>query len=325
MLDVFSALLPHMFERLQKKWKVSGLQLVFIICTFAIAGSLTGYSGKKLMNVFAIKQDWLWVLGYFLLITLLWPLAVVLVSIPFGQFRFFMKYVRKIGKRVGIVRSSESGVQSREPEYPFTIHSARTTRSDGHSPFTNIAIFASGAGSNAQKIIDHFRNSSAVKIALIVCNNHHAGVLKIAARENIPSLIIEKENFFRGNAYTDELKEKQIDFIVLAGFMWMIPSLLISAYRNKILNIHPALLPKYGGKGMYGHYVHEAVIANKEKESGISIHYVDEICDHGPVIFQAACPVLENDTADSLAQRIHALEHEYYPVIIEDVVLKLTS
>ena len=125
----------------------------------------------------------------------------------------------------------------------------------------------------------------------------NAGVLKIAAKENIPTLIIEKEKFFRGHAYIKELKEKQIDFIVLAGFLWKLPAALIKAYPDRIINIHPALLPKYGGKGLYGHYVHEAVIANKEKESGITIHYVDEIYDHGKIIFQAKCAIMENDTA----------------------------
>lgn len=186
-----------------------------------------------------------------------------------------------------------------------------------------IAIFASGAGSNAQKIIDHFHNHSSIKVAAIVCNNPEAGVLKIAAKENIPAFIIEKEKFFRGNGYVDELKEKHIDLIVLAGFLWKLPSSLLRAFPEKIINIHPALLPKYGGKGMYGHRVHEAVIANKEKESGISIHFVDEIYDHGKIIFQAKCPVFENDTADSLAQRIHGLEHENYPAIIEKVARKL--
>jgi phosphoribosylglycinamide formyltransferase-1 len=129
--------------------------------------------------------------------------------------------------------------------------------------------------------------------------------------------MIEKERFFREDAYVDEFKKNKIDFIVLAGFLWKIPIALLKAYSNKIINIHPALLPNYGGKGMYGNKVHEAVLANKEKESGISIHYVDEIYDHGKIIFQAKCAVLENDTADSLAQRIHALEHEHYPKIIE--------
>ncbi len=179
-----------------------------------------------------------------------------------------------------------------------------------------IAVFASGAGSNAQKIIDHFRQSEKIKIALIVCNKPDAGVLTIAAKEKIPSLIIEKEKFFRGNAYVDELTKAGIDFIVLAGFLWKIPGALIKAFPDKIINIHPALLPDYGGKGMYGHHVHQSVIDNKEKESGITIHYVDEKYDHGHIIFQAKCPVLPTDTAESLAQKIHQLEHEHYHEVI---------
>jgi phosphoribosylglycinamide formyltransferase-1 len=187
----------------------------------------------------------------------------------------------------------------------------------------NIAIFASGAGSNAQKIIDHFKNSSIAKVALIVCNKSDAGVLDIAKKEKIPFLIIDKEKFFRGNAYTHELNEKKINFIVLAGFLWKIPLSLINAYPRRIINIHPALLPKYGGKGMYGQNVHESVIAGNEKESGITIHYVDEHYDNGDIILQVKCPVLENDTANSLAHRIHALEHANYPVIIEELVKNL--
>ena len=129
----------------------------------------------------------------------------------------------------------------------------------------------------------------------------------------IPVLMIEKEQFLKGDGYVDELKDAGIDFIVLAGFLWKIPSKLIAAFPNRIINIHPALLPKYGGKGMYGHFVHEAVIAAGEKESGISIHYVDEWYDHGNIIFQASCPVDANDDADSLAQKIHVLEHTHYP------------
>ena len=185
---------------------------------------------------------------------------------------------------------------------------------------TRIAIFASGAGSNAQKIIDHFRDSDRIKVSLVVCNKPGAGVLQIAAKEEIPSLVIEKEKFFRGNAYTDELKEAGIDFIILAGFLWKIPAALIRAYPGKIINIHPALLPAYGGKGMYGHHVHQAVIDHQEKESGITIHYVDEQYDHGDIIFQAKCPVLASDTADSLAGRIHQLEHQHYPAVIEQLL-----
>ncbi len=324
-----------MFQRLQKKWKVNAVQLILIICTFAIGGSLTGYAGRKLLNVFTIEQRELWIILYILTVTILWPLAVLVVSIPFGQFRFFLKYIRKIGRRVGIggsrefrVRSSESGVQSQPTDIKLTTHDlptgqagSRLTTHDSQL-INHIAIFASGAGSNAQKIIDHFRNHSSIKVALIICNKPGAGVLNVAEKENIPAIIIEKEKFFRGNAYINELQEKQIDFIVLAGFLWKLPSLLIKAYPGKIINIHPALLPLYGGKNMYGHYVHEAVIANNEKESGISIHFVDELYDHGQVIFQTKCPVLENDTPESLAQRIHALEHEHYPKVIEDIIVR---
>ena len=154
-------------------------------------------------------------------------------------------------------------------------------------------------------------------------NKPDAGVLTIAEKNNIPTLIIEKEKFFRGNGYVDELQEMKIDLIVLAGFLWKIPLSLINAFKNRIINIHPALLPKYGGKGLYGNFVHEAVLANKEKESGITIHYVDEIYDHGELIFQSRCPVMENDTPESLAQRIHQLEHKHYPLIIEKLIQKL--
>ncbi len=196
-----------------------------------------------------------------------------------------------------------------------------------------IAVFASGAGTNAQKIIDYLTSPSQppspkereewtpkIQVALIVCNNPKAAVLKIAEKENIPFLLIEKEKFFSGNVYTDELKEKGIDLIVLAGFLWKVPPALIRAFPERIINIHPALLPKYGGKGMYGKHVHQAVIDNKEKESGISIHYVDEIYDHGKVIFQARCPVHDSDTAETLAQRIHLLEHAHYSRIIESLL-----
>lgn len=290
-----------MFEGLQKKWKVGGLRLTLILFTFAIGGSATGYVAKKIMNSLSIGEDWLWAVVYILLITIIWPLAVLVVSIPFGQFRFFLKYIKKIGERMGLLKSE---VRSRKSE----------------APAVNIAIIASGAGSNAQKIIDHFRSNASIKVALIVCNNPAAGVLRIAAKENTPALIIEKEKFFSGNAYVDELKEKRIDFIVLAGFLWKIPPALIKAYPHRIINIHPALLPKYGGKGMYGNNVHAAVIAAGEKESGITIHYVDENYDHGDIIFQAKCPVLPGDTPDSLAERIHKLEHEHYPKVIEGVI-----
>ena len=183
-----------------------------------------------------------------------------------------------------------------------------------------IAIFSSGAGSNAKKIIDHLlsneKSNSTPVVSLIVCNKPEAGVLKIAADNNIPVLLIEKEKFFRGNAYIDELKAANIDFIVLAGFLWKIPDALIKAFRGKMINIHPALLPKYGGKGMYGNFVHEAVIANKERESGISIHYVDEVYDHGQIILQATCLVSDDDTPETLAKKVQVLEHRHFPTAV---------
>ncbi len=184
-------------------------------------------------------------------------------------------------------------------------------------PLKRIAIFASGAGSNAEKIIEYFEKNAEVKVSLIVSNKSNAGVLKIATEHQIPTLLIEKEKFFRGNAYADELKQANIDLIVLAGFLWKIPAKLIHVYPDKIINIHPALLPKYGGKGLYGHFVHEAVIKANEKESGITIHVVDDQYDHGKHVLQITCPVLKEDTPGSLARRIHALEHKHYAKVIE--------
>ncbi|MEP6683814.1 MAG: phosphoribosylglycinamide formyltransferase [Parafilimonas sp.] len=186
----------------------------------------------------------------------------------------------------------------------------------------NIAVFASGTGTNADNIIQYFKNKQTAIVALIVCNNPQAGVLKIAEANNIPSLIIQKEKFFKADAYIPELKNASISFIVLAGFLWKIPSLIINEYRDKIINIHPALLPKFGGKGMYGNFVHEAVLSAKEKQSGITIHFVDEFYDNGKTVFQTTCPVYENDNTETLAKRIHELEYKYFPKVIEEVIEK---
>lgn len=183
----------------------------------------------------------------------------------------------------------------------------------------NIAIFASGAGSNAQKIIDYFKNHSRIRIVLIVCNKLKAGVLDIAEKESIPSLIIEKSHF-ENTGYVTELHKYSIDFIVLAGFLWKIPTILINAFPDNIINIHPALLPLYGGKGMYGNAVHKAVIAANERESGITIHYVDEIYDNGKIIFQAKCSLDPEESPESLARKIHILEHMNYAKEIEKIL-----
>ncbi|MCY7292826.1 MAG: phosphoribosylglycinamide formyltransferase, partial [Ferruginibacter sp.] len=164
--------------------------------------------------------------------------------------------------------------------------------------------------------------SENTKVALVLCNKPGAGVLAIAQKARITSLLIEKVRFFNGDNYLAELAAHKIDFIVLAGFLWKMPFSLIRAFPEKIINIHPALLPKYGGKGMYGSNVHEAVITAREKQSGITIHYVDEMYDHGEIIFQATCEVAENETAASLAQKVHVLEHANYPRVIEEVTKK---
>ena len=272
---------------------MNSFNLALILATFALGGSLCGYAGRKLLLLMNIDTGALWIILYIVFIILLWPLCVILISIPLGQFTFFKKYIVKIFKRF-------SGSNAQGP--------------------VHIAIFASGTGTNAQKIIDHFASSSSVKIVLIACNKPGAGALSIAKKENIPSLLIEKEVFFNGGHYLAELQHNKIDLIILAGFLWKIPEQLIKAYPKKIINIHPALLPKHGGRGMYGHFVHDAVIANREKESGISIHYVDEVYDHGEIIFQAKCTVEENDTAATLADKVHVLEHTHYPPVVEKII-----
>ena len=181
----------------------------------------------------------------------------------------------------------------------------------------NIAIFASGTGSNAQKIIDRFRNSDKARVTLIICNKPGAGILNIAEKEAIPSVLIEKELFFKTSEYVTRLQNAHIDLIVLAGFLWKIPANLVQAFPNHIINIHPALLPKYGGKGMYGHFVHEAVISAGEKESGITIHYVNEKYDDGAPILQERVIITSEDTPESLAAKVLVLEHQWYPLIVE--------
>jgi phosphoribosylglycinamide formyltransferase 1 len=181
----------------------------------------------------------------------------------------------------------------------------------------NIAIFASGTGSNAQKIIDHFRNSDKARVTLIVCNKPGAGVLNIAERENIHSIIIDKQQFFQSDYYIKELQQANIDLVVLAGFLWKVPGNLVQAFPNRIINIHPALLPKYGGKGMYGHFVHEAVIAASETESGITIHFVNEKYDDGAPILQERVTITPEDTPETLAAKVLVLEHKWYPLIVE--------
>lgn len=183
-----------------------------------------------------------------------------------------------------------------------------------------IAILASGEGTNAERIIQYFYAKKTAEVVVVITNKAQAGVLKRADKLGIPSEIILSQEFTNGKAL-EVLHHYQADFIVLAGFLLKVPDNILHDYPNKIVNIHPSLLPKFGGKGMYGNRVHEAVIAANEKESGITIHYINEHYDEGNTIFQAKCPVLPQDNSDTLAMRVHELEYKYFPQIIESVLL----
>ena len=186
----------------------------------------------------------------------------------------------------------------------------------------NIVIFASGNGTNAKAIIDHFENSTIAKVILVVSNKGTAPVLLKAALSGVPVMILDKIEYFDTKEIVSFLQKQKTDLIVLAGFMLLVPRILIEAFPNKIINIHPALLPVYGGKGMYGSRVHEVVIKNKEKESGITVHYVNENFDEGEIISQKKCIVDMKETPESLAGKVHILEHEYYPQVIEQLLKK---
>jgi len=187
----------------------------------------------------------------------------------------------------------------------------------------NLAIFASGSGSNAENIIQYFSGKLSAKVAILLSNKNDAYALERAKRHNIPSYIFTREEMTETNKVCDLLKQNNIHFIILAGFLLRIPDNILNAYPGKIVNIHPSLLPKYGGKGMYGSRVHEAVVEAGDKETGITIHYIDENYDEGSVIFQASCRVAPTDSPEDVATKVHALEYKYYPRVIEDILLKL--
>jgi len=184
----------------------------------------------------------------------------------------------------------------------------------------NIVIFASGSGSNAENIIRYFLNHPTIRVDSVWSNRQNAYALERARSLNVESIYFTREEFLNEEKLAKELKIRDIELIVLAGFLWLIPPHLIRLFN--IINIHPALLPAYGGKGMYGNFVHQSVIENKETESGITIHLVNEIYDSGKTLLQKRCPVLNGDTPETLAARIHELEYEYFPKAIEDFLLK---
>ena len=184
----------------------------------------------------------------------------------------------------------------------------------------NIAIFGSGNGSNAQHISEYFANNNKVNISTFIANKKDAYIIERAQKLGIPCRIFNRNDFYYPNSVVDYLQEMEIDIIVLAGFLWLIPENILQVYPQRIINIHPALLPLYGGKGMYGMNVHQAVIDNKEVESGITIHFVNDKYDEGTTIFQAKCNITPKDTAETLAQKIHLLEYEHFPKTIENVI-----
>ncbi|RLD47652.1 MAG: phosphoribosylglycinamide formyltransferase [Bacteroidetes bacterium] len=187
----------------------------------------------------------------------------------------------------------------------------------------NIAIFASGSGTNAENIINYFKNNKKINISLIVTNNNGAFVISRAKKFNIPYFVFSKSDF-ASDKVIKKLHEFNINFIVLAGFLLLIPENIINNFKNRIINIHPALLPKYGGKGMYGMNVHNSVIKNNEKESGITIHYVNKSYDEGDIIFQAKCQISPKDSPEDLAIKVHELEYLHFPKIIEQIIKKVS-
>ncbi len=186
----------------------------------------------------------------------------------------------------------------------------------------NIAIFASGSGTNAENIIKYFADNQNIKISVVLTNKADAFVLQRAEKLSVPTAVFNREEFYNSDKVLNILKQYDTNLIVLAGFLWLIPTNLTNNYPNKIINIHPALLPAYGGKGMYGDNVHKAVVQNKETESGITIHYVNEKYDEGEIIFQSKCLVEPTDTPDLLAKKIHKLEYAHFPKVIEQVANK---
>ncbi len=303
-------------QKLQNKWGVGPGQFWLIILTFALGGSLSGRLCSKILNLVFLDKNWAFWLIYPLILTILWPFSVIFVSFFTGQFAFFKGYLGRVGGRLfGLGGEGEVGVTAAADAVSGSISTANLTPAPIH-----VAIFASGAGSNARKIIEYFEGgglaAARIKVSLIVCNVPGAGVLEIAKEKGIPTLMIKKDEF-TATGYVESLHNAEIQFIVLAGFLWKVPEVLVRAYPKGIINIHPALLPKYGGKGMYGSRVHEAVIAAGEKESGITIHWVNEHYDEGGIIYQAKCEVTLSDTPATLANKIHALEHAHFAPTIE--------
>lgn len=189
----------------------------------------------------------------------------------------------------------------------------------------SIAIFSSGSGSNAEKIMSYFEDHETIRVKVLMSNNPKAYALERAAKYNVPTRIFDRNTFYQSEQIVAELKSAKVDLIVLAGFLWLVPAYLIKAYPGRILNIHPALLPAYGGKGMYGLNVHKAVKAAGDAHSGMTIHVVNEVYDKGEILFQAKCDIDPADDAEEIARKVLILEHAHYAPVIEDYIKKIFS
>lgn len=288
-----------MFTRLKKHWKADNKKLFFILLTFTITGSLTAWLSNRigvwlLLDKFSLG----WWLSKILVFIFGYQVLILIIGFCLGQFPFFWNYEKKILHALRLLKKINT---------------------NENLQIKNICLFVSGAGTNAQKIIDHFRNHPSIRVVLIVCNNPKAGAVTIAKQENIPLLLINRYTL-QESTFVKKLSTYNIDLVVLAGFLLKIPEALLKAYAGKIINLHPALLPAYGGAGMYGAAVHKAVIADGQKESGITIHYVDDEYDHGEVILQKRVGLDENESLETLIGKIRSLEHENFAPTIEKLL-----
>lgn len=287
-----------MFKRLQQKWGLSTKTFWIVFLAFGLTGTTTAFLTRYVTRWLGMdaNSEWYFRLGVRLFMLLI-GYQVILLSFGalLGQWAFFWKYEVKLLRKLRILPPESNKIY--------------------------LAIFASGNGSNARRIMEYFHGHREIAVALLVCNKPGAGVIAHAEKWGIPVLMIDRERFFRGDAYLSVLHQHRIGWIALAGFLWKVPEQVVAAYAGKMINIHPALLPNYGGKGMYGEHVHTAVLTSGEKESGITIHLVNEHFDEGEILFQEKCSVEPGDTTACLAKKIHELEHHHYAPVLEKTIL----
>ena len=292
---VFDDFCP-MFKKLRQHWGVGPIDLFLILTTFALTGTTTAWI-TRVITSWVPASPWSpsWITLKLIILVFGYQILILIFGFLLGQFSFFWNYEKKILTRLGLLAGRRKKM-------------------------VRLAVFASGTGTNFQRLIEEFRTDKKTSISLLVCDKPAAGALKIAEKNGIPVRITNPAELTEGLTLGEFLKENRIDYLILAGFLKKIPPHIIDLFPRRIINIHPALLPKYGGKGMYGAKVHEAVIRSGDRESGITIHFVDEHYDAGDIIFRKKCVVDEKETADSLAKKIHALEHENYGEQIKKLI-----